>query len=197
MNKVIIGFDFSKEEFNVCALCAGVFVEEWYKGKSDVYDLLLWAEQLCEKYDVEGALFCGNEDEAHRKVADYIYGNGHDLWFVSQPNVTDVKEFAKYAFKHYGKRKLYRSASNAITELHEFDSNRRFYMNLKNMNFKYEEEHLQREDSSVTANIKKELQKINAKFDGVISECDQNIQQILDSDDELPENFLIVNKPEN
>jgi len=211
---LFIGIDFSKEKFDACAICAdGVSVkaeeghESFKNSKRGFHSLLAWAEKLCDKHHVDELLFCGeNTGDYCRKAADYIYGKGYDLWLANplaikrnnpmqrqKTDKTDAKMIAEYAMRHYDQRKLYESPSKAMSNLRELYLYRNYLVNLrKSVLVRDGEKHYTLDCSKAKSMNSQDSRTLLKVLDKLISKRDDAIMEVIKSDEELRENFVIL-----
>ena len=214
MKKILIGIDFAKEKFDVCAICAtGVSITSEERraplanSKQGLRSLLAWARALCRKWHTDELLFCGEHTGCYsRLAADYIYGKGFDLWLANplevkrsnplqrlKSDASDARMIAEYAMRHYDERRIYASPSQALSDLRELCSYRQGLVRQK-METAVRSAEKQRilAKSPTLAFIKKDAEQRIRQLRESIRQCDERIKELLIQDEELRETYEIV-----
>ena len=214
MKNIIIGIDFAKEKFDVCAMCVDGVDElavEWHEpfinDTKGFNGLLSWAKRLCKKYHAYELLFCGeNTGNYSRKAADHIYEKGYDLWLANplvikrgeplkrgKNDKADALMIAKFAKKHYDERELYVSPSKELSDLREVYRHRdhlvREKMRLKVRNG--EKQTTMKKTEGIKF-IDQSSQRIIKVIDAEIRKCNEKLKELISSNQALRENYEIV-----
>ena len=214
MKNLFIGIDFSKEKvdasiiiadglsemaprvFNVFKTTASGYAQliKWVKGHSDGIDESLW-------------LFCGeNTGDYSKGLCNYLYGKGYDMWLENAKSIkdssgirrlksdrADASMIAEYAMRNYDKAVMYKPLSEALTKLRDLFLYRHHLVRRKSeLTVRRNEKRLYMDKSPVKTRISQIGRHLIHEFEKAIKEINDEIKEVIDSDDELSNTFNII-----
>ena len=214
MKKLFIGIDFSKEKVDVAIIFAEGLSEKenrvfnQFKTTTAEYGKLVkWVEQNSNGTDPSLWLFCGeNTGDYSKGLCNYLYGKGYDMWLENAKCIkdasgirrlksdrADASMIAEYAMRNHDRKVLYKPLSEALTQLREFFLCRQEYVRHRSsfITRKGEKEYTM-EKSPAKKKISLSQKHIVSMFDKEIEAMDNDIKQLIESNEELSEVYKIV-----
>lgn len=213
MKKVFIGIDFAKEKLDVTVICAQGFEEtsprqynSFANDKKGFAQLIKWVKASVGKQDPSGWLFCGEDTGAYSQpLSRWLYGKGLDIWIESAYEIKhrsglqrgkndrdDSALIAEYTMRHHDRAKLFEPMSKNLSELRElFHYRHKLVQERTSIQLRVQNKETA-EKSKAMSFIKCDSKKRIAALDKSIKECDRMIDDLIDSDEELRENYEII-----
>lgn len=214
MKNLFIGVDFSKEKIDVAIISATGLQEtaprafsEFKNNKSGYGQLVKWVKATSNCKDESLMLFCGENTGGYSiGLCNYLYGKGFDMWLENAKSIkdasgirrlktdrADASMIAEYAMRNNDKAVLYKPLGKALSQLRELFLYRQtvvrqrccFEVRRSEKNLTAEKSHAKTVISQSGLRIIKDLNKEIAKIN-------QEINNLINSDDELKEVYAIV-----
>lgn len=213
MKKIFIGIDFAKEKFDASVIWAcglkefgprqfGTFTNE----KKGFRQFIKWVKSNCGSATEEEMLFCG-EDTGSCSIglSKWLYGKGLDIWIENPYSIkhssgiqrgktdrADASMIAEYAWRHHDKAQLFEPLSESLTQLREVFLYRHKLVQQKVAMEVRKNGKASEEPSKAMSFIKRKSDHLIKEIDKAIKECDERIDQIIASDEDLAQNYTIV-----
>lgn len=213
MKKVFIGIDFAKEKLDVTAISACGLEETaprvystFSNDRKGFAGLLKWVKGHCVSQDVSEWLFCGEDTGAYSQpLSRWLYGKGLDVWIESAYEIKhrsglqrskndrdDSALIAEYAMRHHDRARLFEPMSKNLSDLRElFLYRHKLVQERTSIQVRVQNKETA-EKSKPMSFIKRDSQKRINAIDKSIKECDKMIDDLINSDDELRENYEII-----
>lgn len=213
MKKLFIGIDFSKEKLDATIILACGMKEigsrqygSFPNDTKNYRKFLKWVKTNAWDTSPEEWLFCGEDTGSCSIVlSKWLYGRGYDIWIENayaikhssgiqrvKNDKADSGVIAEYAWRHQDKSIIFEPLSESLSGLREV-----FLYRHKLVQQKVAME-IRKKDKS-NAGKSKVLSFINRKSKHLISEinksiveCDKMIDAIIESDQELKENYTLI-----
>ena len=213
MKKVFIGIDFAKEKLDVTIISACGLKETsprvystFPNDKRGFAGLVKWVKGNCVSKDVSEWLFCGESTGAYSQpLSRWLYGKGLDIWIESAYEIKhrsglqraksdrdDSALIAEYAMRHHDRAKLFEPMSKTLSELRElFHYRHKLVQERTSIQVRVQNKETA-EKSKTMSFIMRDSRKRLEALDKSIKECDKMIDELIDSDVELRENYEII-----
>lgn len=213
MKKIFIGIDFAKSKFDVAMIEAcGLkeFGERRYgtftNDKSGFRQLLKWLKGLVGTGMEEEWLFCGEDTgSCSLPLSRWLYGKGFDIWIESayaikhssgiqrvKTDRADASMIAEYAWRHQDKAVLFEPLSDSLSQLREvFLYRHKLVQQRVAMDVRKQDKETAGSSRAMSF-IRRKSNHLLKEIDNAIKECDKMIDQIIESDEELRENYAII-----
>lgn len=214
MKKIFIGIDFSKEKFDATVIRAedlsemlSVGHQEFINKATGYRKMLRWVDSLCGADTCEDWLFCGENTGGYSQMmSDYLYSKGYDLWIENALSIkrafamkrgksdrSDSLMIAEYAMRYQDKACLYEPLSPALSQLREVFLYRHMLVRHKcSFEVRRIEKRLTQQKSSAKTMISQSSRHILTELNHEIQKCNQRIQELVRSDEELSRIFGII-----
>jgi len=213
MKKLFIGIDFAKEKFDASIISAQGLKESsdrvygtFANDKGGFRQFIRWIKSV-HKDSVESEwLFCG-EDTGSCSVAlsKWLYGKGLDIWIENayaikhssglqrvKTDKADAAMIAEYAWRHQDKYRPFEPLSEALSQLREvFLYRHKLVQQRASVDVRRKNKELL-DSSKAMSFINRKSKHLLAELDQAIKECNEMIDSIISSDEELKENYEIV-----
>ena len=213
MKKLFIGIDFAKEKFDA-AIIDAVGLREFGErqfgtfpnDKKGYRQFIKWIRGHAGKSTETEWLFCGEDTgQCSQGLSKWLYGKGLDIWIESpyairhssgiqrlKTDKADASMIAEYGWRHQDKVSLFKPLSEALGQLREVFLYRHKLVQQR-VAMEIRDQGKESEDSSRALSfIRRKARHLIAELDKTIKECDLMIDRIIDSDEELRENYRIV-----
>ena len=213
MKKIFIGIDFAKEKLDVTIICAQGIEESaprqyntFANNKKGFAQLIKWVKECTVKQDQASWLFCGEDTGAYSQpLSRWLYGKGLDIWIESAYEIKhrsglqrskndrdDSALIAEYAMRHHDRAKLFEPMSQSLTDLRElFHYRHKLVQQQTAIQLRIQNKHTALKSKTMSF-IKRDSQKRLNLLKKSIAQCDCMIDQLIDADDELRENYQII-----
>lgn len=212
MKKLFIGIDFSKIKFDATIILAVGMKEfgnrefgSFPNDKKGYRQFFKWVKAHNWECPVDEWLFCG-EDTGSCSIglSKWLYGRGYDIWIENAYTIkhssgiqrvktdkADSAAIAEYAWRHSDKAVLFEPLSESLEQLREVFLYRHKLVQQK-VAMEVRKQDKQANKGKAASFINRKAKHLMAEIDKAIVECDEMIDRIIDSDDELKENYEIV-----
>lgn len=213
MKKLFIGIDFSKGKYDATIISAcglhefgtrehGTFPNT-VKGHRSFHK---WVKSHSDGSEADEWLFCGEDTgSCSVSLSDWLYGRGCDIWIENayaikhssgiqrvKNDKADSAAIAEYAWRHQDKAVVYEPMSEPLRQLREVFLYRHKLVQQKvAMEVRDKDKAATWHGAAVTF-IKRKSKHLMAEINKAISQCDKMIDEIIDSDEELKENYAII-----
>lgn len=213
MKKIFIGIDFAKEKLDVTIICAQGIEETsprqyntFANDRKGFTQLIKWVKASVGKQDPSGWLFCGEDTGAYSQpLSRWLYGKGLDVWIESAYEIKhrsglqrskndrdDSALIAEYAMRHNDRAKLFEPTSQSLTELRElFHYRHKLVQERTAIQVRMQNKQTAQKSKTMSF-IRRDSQKRLKLLKKSIAQCDSMIDQLIQSDDELRENYEII-----
>ena len=213
MKKIFIGIDFAKEKLDVTIICAQGFEETaprqyntFANDKKGFSQLIKWVKASVGKQDQSVWLFCGEDTGAYSQpLSRWLYGKGLDVWIESAYEIKhrsglqrskndrdDSALIAEYAMRHNDRAKLFEPMSQSLTDLRElFHYRHKLVQERTAIQVRMQNKQTVQKSKTMSF-IRRDSQKRLNFLKKSIAQCDSMIDQLIQSDDELRENYEII-----
>lgn len=214
MKKFFIGIDFSKQKFDATAIKAEGITEtaprvyqSFTNDTSGFREFEKWMKSESNGMEIESWLICGENTGMYSiPLSKYLYGKGYDLWIEDAYRIkhslgiqrqksdkSDSACIAEYAMRQQDKVSLYKPLSQALEALREvFLFRHKLVQEKTDLAVRINEKKSVLGESGGVAFMKSVSERLLESFDKAIAECDAEMQRLIDSDEELKENYKIV-----
>lgn len=214
MKNLFIGIDFSKEKIDATIIVANGLVElservssEFMSTKKDYRRFVKWVEKHSYGIDVSAWLFCGeNTGDYSKPLCNYLYGEGYDMWLENAKSIkessglrrlktdrADSTMIAEYAMRNYDRAQYYKPLSNSLSHLRELFLYRHMIVRHKSsFQVRRGEKDLILEKSPTKRLISNTGKHLIRECEKVIAKLDQQIKELIDSDEILKQTYNIV-----
>lgn len=213
MKKIFIGIDFAKEKFDAAIIEACGLKEfgdrqhgTFPNDKKGFRQFMKWVRNNSGRAMDNEMLFCG-EDTGSCSIclSKWLYGKGLDIWIESpyaikhscgirrgKTDRADASMIAEYAWRHQDKAMLFKPLSESLSQLREvFMYRHKLVQQRVAMDVRKQDK--QTAGPSRASNfINRKSKHLIAELDKAIKECDAMIDSIIESDEELRENYGII-----
>lgn len=220
MKKICIGIDIAKETFDATVLFVEeldsmreVGYCKFENRPSGYRSLVAWTKKQCKQCGGnlnEDCLFCMETTGGYdRHICKYLYDKGLCVWRESALQIrrssgfrrgkndkADSKNIAEYAAKNQSKLVLFTPDPEVVTELKEMVNYRESLVERrKEAKTRLSEKNLTglMGKSKTARTINRLSKKEIRNLDKMIDECDNEIERIVKSDEDLKRNFLHIN----
>lgn len=211
--KLFIGIDFSKETFDASLFHAegleksGEVTHECFDNNKPGYrKLYSWVRSLSEKVDPGAWLFCGENTGVYGEgLSEWLSGKGLDIWIEmpyaikhsmglvrGKSDKADSLLIAEYAWRHQDKAVPYEPLKPALRSLREVVLMRQQLVRERAAHMVRKQGKDISTPSEGLSFIRGISKRVIAALDKEIEKCDKEIDQIIDSDPELHDNYVIV-----
>lgn len=213
MKKLFIGIDFAKEKFDA-AIIDAVGLKEFAdrqfgtfpNDKKGYRQFIKWVGSHAGNSAEADWLFCGEDTgQCSLGLSKWLYGKGLDIWIESpyaikhssgiqriKTDKADASMIAEYGWRHQDKASLFKPLSKALEDLREVFLYRHKLVQQR-VAMEIRDKGKESEDISKGLSfIRRKAKHLIAELNKAIKECDLMIDRIIDSDDELKENYRIV-----
>lgn len=213
MKKFFIGIDFAKEKIDAAIIEACGLKEfgtrqfgTFNNDKKGYFQFLKWVRSNAGVSTAEEWLFCGEDTgSCSLGLSKWLYGKGYDMWIENayvikhsngiqraKTDRADASMIAEYAWRHQDKAVLFEPLSESLTQLREvFLYRHKLVQQRVAMDVRKQDK--EATDKTKALNfINRKSKHLIAEIDKAIKECDAMIDRIIESDDELRENYTIV-----
>lgn len=213
MKKIFIGIDFAKSKFDVAMIEAcGLkeFGERRYgsfpNDKKGFRQFMKWVGSNCATAEEHEMLFCG-EDTGSCSIglSKWLYGKGLDIWIENAYSIkhscgiqrvktdrADASMIAEYAWRHQDKAALFEPLSDSLSQLREVFLYRHKLVQQRVAMDVRKQDKENAGSSRAMSFIRRKSNHLLKEIDNAIKECDKMIDQIIESDEELRENYAII-----
>lgn len=214
MKKFFIGIDFSKQKFDATAIKAEGITEtaprvyqSFTNDTSGFRAFEKWMKSESNGMEIESWLICGENTGMYSiPLSKYLYGKGYDLWIEDAYRIkhslglqrqksdkSDSACIAEYAMRQNDKARLYKPLSQALETLREvFLFRRKLVQEKTNLTVRINEKKSVLGKSCGLAFMKSVSDKLLKQINEAIAKCDAEMERLIDSDEELKENYKIV-----
>lgn len=213
MKKLFIGIDFAKEKFDAAIIEACGLKEfgdrqfgTFNNNRKGYCQFLKWVISKAGVSTAEEWLFCGEDTgSCSLGLSKWLYGKGYDMWIENayvikhsngiqrvKTDRADASMIAEYAWRHQDKAVLFEPLSESLTQLREvFLYRHKLVQQRVAMDVRKQDK--EAADKTKALNfINRKSKHLITEIDKAIKECDAMIDRIIESDDELRENYTIV-----
>lgn len=213
MKKFFIGIDFAKEKFDA-AIIEACGLKEFgarqfgtFPNDSKGYrQFMKWVKGVAGTTVEEECLFCGEDTgSCSLGLSKWLYGKGYDMWIENayvikhsngiqriKTDRADASMIAEYAWRHQDKAVPFEPLSDSLTQLREVFLYRHKLVQQR-VAMEVRKQDKEASDKTRALNfINRKSKHLMAEIDKAIKECDAMIDRIIESDDELKENYAIV-----
>lgn len=213
MKKFFIGIDFAKEKFDA-AIIEACGLKEFgtrqfgtFPNDSKGYrQFMKWVKGIAGTTVEEECLFCGEDTGSYSLgLSKWLYGNGYDMWIENayvikhsngiqriKTDRADASMIAEYAWRHQDKAVPFEPLSDSLTQLREvFLYRHKLVQQRVAMEVRKQDKEASDKTRALSF-INRKSKHLIAEIDKAIKECDAMIDRIIESDDELKENYAIV-----
>lgn len=213
MKKIFIGIDFAKEKFDAAIIEACGLKEFGHRqfgtfsnDKKGYRQFLKWVKSIASTSTESEWLFCGEDTgSCSLGLSKWLYGKGYDMWIENayvikhsngiqrvKTDRADASMIAEYAWRHQDKAVLYEPLSDSLTQLREiFLYRHKLVQQRVAMDVRKQDKEASGKTRALNF-INRKSTHLMAEIDKAIKECDAMIDRIIESDDELRENYTIV-----
>lgn len=213
MKKIFIGIDFAKEKFDAAIIEACGLKEfgdrqfgTFNNNKKGYCQFLKWVKSNAGVSTAEEWLFCGEDTgSCSLGLSKWLYGKGYDMWIENayvikrsngiqrvKTDRADASMIAEYAWRHQDKAALFEPLSDSLTQLREvFLYRHKLVQQRVAMDVRKQDKEASDKTRALSF-INRKSKHLMAEIDKAIKECDAMIDRIIESDDELRENYTIV-----
>lgn len=213
MKKIFIGIDFAKEKFDAAIIEACGLKEfgdrqfgTFSNNKKGYCRFLKWVKSNAGVSTAEEWLFCGEDTgSCSLGLSKWLYGRGYDMWIENayvikhsngiqrvKTDRADASMIAEYAWRHQDKAALFEPLSDSLTQLREvFLYRHKLVQQRVAMDVRKQDKEVSDKTRALSF-INRKSKHLIAEIDKAIKECDAMIDRIIESDDELRENYTIV-----
>lgn len=213
MKKLFIGIDFSKEKLDATIILACGMKEigsrQYGSFPNQVQGyrkFLAWVKTNAWDTTSEEWLFCG-EDTGSCSIglSKWLYGRGCDIWIENayaikhssgiqrvKNDKADSAAIAEYTWRHQDKAIIFEPLSESLSGLREV-----FLYRHKLVQQKVGMEIRKKDKSNVGKSkalsfINRKSKHLITEINKSIAECDKMIDAIIESDEELKENYILI-----
>lgn len=217
MKKFCIGIDIAKKTFDATAIFVRsidslneVGYRQFDNSTSGFRTLVSWAKKLCKQCNgklSEDGLFCMETTGGYdRQICMYLHDKGQNVWRESALQIhrssgfrrgkndkADSRNISEYAAKHQDKLVLFSPDPTVIMELKEIVNYRATMVERrKEAKTRLSEKKFTTVlGRSQTARAINKMSESEIKtLDEIIEKCDQEIERIINSDEDLKRNYL-------
>lgn len=213
MKKIFIGIDFAKEKFDAAIIEAcglkefgnrqfGTFVND----KKGFRQFLKWVKTNAQSSTEQDWLFCGEDTgSCSLPLSKWLYGKGLDIWIENAYTIkhssgiqrvktdrADASMIAEYAWRHQDKAKIFEPLSDSLTQLREvFLYRHKLVQQRVAMDVRKQDKQTVEPSKAITF-INRKTKHLMGEIDKAIKDCDDMIDRIIESDQELKENYEII-----
>lgn len=213
MKKIFIGIDFAKEKFDAAIIEACGLKEfgdrqfgTFNNNKKGYCQFLKWVRGNAGLSTAEEWLFCGEDTgSCSLGLSKWLYGKGYDMWIENayvikhsngiqrvKTDRADASMIAEYAWRHQDKAVLFEPLSDTLTQLREvFLYRHKLVQQRVAMDVRKQDKEAS-DKTKALCFINRKSKHLIAEIDKAIKECDAMIDRIIESDDELRENYTIA-----
>ena len=213
MKKIFIGIDFAKEKFDAAIIEACGLKEfgdrqfgTFSNNKKGYCRFLKWVKSNAGVSTAEEWLFCGEDTgSCSLGLSKWLYGRGYDMWIENayvikhsngiqrvKTDRADASMIAEYAWRHQDKAALFEPLSDSLTQLREvFLYRHKLVQQRVAMDVRKQDKEVSDKTRALSF-INRKSKHLIAEIDKAIKECDAMIDRIIESDDELRENYTTV-----
>lgn len=213
MKKLFIGIDFAKEKFDASIIDAVGLKEfgerqfgTFSNDKKGFRQFIKWVKGNAGNSTETEWLFCGEDTgQCSQGLSKWLYGKGMDIWIESpyaikhssgiqrlKTDKADAAMIAEYGWRHQDKASLFKPLSKALEDLREVFLYRHKLVQHR-VAMEIRDKGKEREETTGGLSfIRRKAKHLIAELDKTIRECDRMIDRIIDSDEELKENYRIV-----
>lgn len=213
MKKLFIGIDFSKEKFDATIILAcgmeeigqrayGTF-ENAPKGFRQFFK---WVSTNSWDTTQEEWLFCGEDTgSCSSALSKWLYGKGADMWLANAYDIkhsggiqrlksdkADSAYIAEYAWRHQDKARMFEPLSSSLVQLREVFLYRHKLVLQKAAIEMRKNDKERGEGSKAMTFIKRKSKHLLLELEKTIKECDKMIDELIESDAELKQNYEII-----
>ena len=214
MKNLFIGVDFSKEKIDVVMISANGLNEtaprmsnEFENNKSGFNKLVKWVKKNSDELDDSNVLFCGENTGGYSLgLCNYLYGKGKDMWLENAKNIkdasgirrlksdrADASMIAEYAMRNYDRAIIYKPLSQPLSDLRELFLHRQMLVRARSgFMVRRSEKRLTMEKSPAKTVISQSGRHLITELNKEIAKIDKNIEDLINSNDELKEVYAIV-----
>lgn len=214
MKNLFIGVDFSKEKIDVVMISANGLNEtaprmsnEFENKKSGFNKLVKWVKTNSDEVDDSNILFCGENTGGYSiGLCNYLYGKGKDMWLENAKSIkdasgirrlksdrADASMIAEYAMRNYDKAVIYKPLSQPLSDLRELFLHRQMLVRARSgFMVRRSEKKLTMEKSPAKTVISQSGRHIITELNKEIAKINKNIEDLINSNDELKEVYTIV-----
>lgn len=213
MKKLFIGIDFAKKKFDATLLIA-IGLEEIgnrsygsFENDTKGYRAFLkWVKTNSLGCSTDEWLFCGeNTGACSLGLSKWLYGRGYDIWIEDAYSIkhssgiqrvksdkADSAMIAEYAWRYQDKVMLFEPLEDSLQQLREVFLYRHKIVQQRAALIVRKEEKQICGKSKAMSFIERKNKQIITQLSKVIAECDKRIDQIIDSDPALKENYEVI-----
>ena len=213
MKKLFIGIDFAKEKFDASIIIAQGLEESggrafgtFANDKSGFRQFIRWIKSSFKKTIETEWLFCGEDTgSCSLALSKWLYGKGLDIWIENayvirhssglqriKTDKADASMIAEYAWRHQDKFRPFEPLNESLSQLREVFLYRHKLVQQR-VSIDVRKQCKEQSDSSKALTfINRKSKHLLSEIDQAIKECDKMIDEIIDSDEELKENYEIV-----
>ncbi len=214
MKNLFIGVDFSKEKIDVAIISANGLHEttprvfsEFTNNTSGYNKLVKWVNVNSNGHDVSQMLFCGENTGGYSLgLCNYLYGKGFDMWLENAKSIkdasglrrlktdrTDASMIAEYAMRNNDRAVLYKPLDESLSQLRELFLYRQMIVRQRSsFEVRRSEKNLTMEKSHAKTVISRSGQHLITELNKAIAKIDKEINDLINSDNELMEVYAIV-----
>lgn len=213
MKKFFIGIDFAKEKFDAAIIEACGLKEfgarqfgTFPNDKKGYRQFMKWVRGIAGTTAEDDCLFCGEDTgSCSLGLSRWLYGKGYDMWIENayvikhsngiqrvKTDRADASMIAEYAWRHQDKAVPFEPLSDSLTQLREvFLYRHKLVQQRVAMDVRKQDKEASDKTRALIF-INRKSKHLIAEIDKAIKECDTMIDHIIESDDELKENYTIV-----
>lgn len=214
MKNLFIGIDFSKEKIDVAIISADGLQEtaprvfrEFKNSKSGFGQMVKWVKSTTGCQDTSLMLFCGENTGGYSLgLCNYLYGKGYDMWIENPKSIkdasgirrlksdrADASMIAEYAMRNHDKAVLYKPLGESLSQLRELFLYRQMVVRQRSsFEVRRSEKNLTAEKSRAKTVISQNGRHLITEMNKAIAKIDKEIDDLINSDDELKEVYAIV-----
>ena len=213
MRKLLIGIDFSKEKFDATIILACGMKEigsrEYGSFPNDTKgyrQFFKWIKTNAWETSPEEWLFCG-EDTGSCSIglSKWIYGRGSDIWIENayaikhssgiqrvKTDKADSATIAEYAWRHQDKAIIFEPLGESLSQLREVFLYRHKLVQQRVAMEVRKQDKANNGKSKAISFINRKSKHLITEINKSIAECDKMIDAIIESDEELKENYALI-----
>ena len=213
MKKFFIGIDFAKEKLDAAIIEACGLKEfgvrqfgTFSNDKKGYRQFLKWVRGIAGPAAESECLFCGEDTgSCSLGLSKWLYGKGYDIWIENayvikhsngiqriKTDRADASMIAEYAWRHQDKAALFEPLSDSLAQLREvFLYRHKLVQQRVSIDVRRQDKEASDKTKALSF-INRKSKHLIAELDKAIKECDAMIDRIIDSDEELRENYAIV-----
>lgn len=210
---MFIGIDFSKLKFDA-AIIEACGLKEFGTRQFGTFDndkkgyrkFLKWVGTHSSGAAEAEWLFCGEDTgSCSLGLSKWLFGKGLDIWVENAYTIkhssgiqrvktdkADASMIAEYAWRHQDKASLFEPLSDSLAQLREvFLYRHKLVQQRVAMDVRRQDK--EGSDSSKAVSfIRRKTKHLMGELDKAIKDCDKMIDEIIEEDEELKENYEIV-----